>query len=635
MAFIPDAPLKFKPDVPPPAPDPIATANTAANAQEHGPMQDVIDMVKAVPHGLLPALWGQIQGMTNPIGNVVHAARAVGGAMQHPHETLTSVGDTLRNATPQQVGANVVAPLVVGGALKGAGGLAADAEGATSAAAAEAASPAGQLGLRTTGPRPVATTAAGPTAGPTMDLQNQMVSRKILGADAGVPHSEPVNHTTLKDAATKPGQMLDQAADLVPTSPLSPEAVNKVQAARGPKTITPGSPDVDNYVNATEARLTDPTAQFSGPEIRATRNLLTGEAAAGRNSTDPAQRALAKYKQSVVDALDQHVADTLPEGSPISPAMVHNARATLAKNYNLRDLIGKGGDIDLQALAADHRANPNKYTGPTRTVAQFASDHPEVSGNISDATRIAPPSLAGDVSHINILNPRTWVQPLVGAAGRRGLRGPAGDARFAAERTPVAGLGGEFDPLPLNDLTPPPGQAFTPHQPDLAAGTETPRPTRTPRELQGMAAEPQQLSLDAPRTYGGQPANNSDLGAVMSQGVPEDIMARTSPRFSANNASGQTAVSQEFANAQSADKAANRTRSIISPDGNAIPVHGVAARDIGVQGSTAGATVPRGHIAIEEQPGEAPRIIDRGGLPHSVAQGLLNRYLANQLGSGF
>jgi hypothetical protein len=114
----------------------------------------------------------------------------------------------------------------------------------------------------------------------------------------------------------------------------------------------------------------------------------------------------------------------------------------------------------------------------------------------------------------------------------------------------------------------------------------------------------------------------------MSQGVPEGIMARTSPRFSANNASGQTPVSEEFANAQNADRAQGVTRSIITPDGQGTPVSGVAARDLGVQGSSAGAPVPKGHLAVEEKPGEAPRILDRGGLSQGAAQGLLNRWLA-------
>ena len=579
MAFIPDAPTKFVPDA---APDPIETANAAANKEEDtqgGPIQHVIDMIRAAPSGVIPALKGFVDQIADPYGSAFRMGKGIKAIADNPDAALS----TVKNATPQQVGANVVAPLLVGGALGKGVGLAFDASEAASAAAA---TPARQLGLRTTADSPIAAKAAGTTAGPTLDIQNQAVASRALGADAGVPADVPVNHTSLAAAAVKPGTLLDQAADLIPQGPLSQEAINQVRAARGPQTITPGSPDVENYVNEAERRLTDPNATFSGAQIRATRNLLNGEAATGMQSADPAQRALAQYKKGVVSALDQHVADSLPQGSPITPDMVQNARATLAKNYNLRDLIGKGGDIDLQALAADHRANPNKFTGPTRTVAQFASDHPEVTGNISDANRIAPPSLAGDLSHINILNPRTWVQPIIGGIGRAGLRGSG--ATEAAASTPVAGAAGEFEPLPMTGLQPPPGRAFTPHQPTLATGAPTQpdffgtganglslgdelaghgaapaagapgdisladllshgvEQSPAPGLSAGPMGEPRgegiPFQINADHAAGGlslgdllsgaAPEANSDMAHVMSQGVPEGTMTRTTPQGS-------------------------------------------------------------------------------------------------------
>jgi hypothetical protein len=189
---------------------------------------------------------------------------------------------------------------------------------------------------------------------------------------------------------------------------------------------------------------------------------------------------------------------------------IQNARATLAKNYNLRDLIGKGGDIDLQALAQMHRDNPNMMTGNTATVAQFASDHPEVTGGITNANRIAPPSLASDAAHINIINPRTWVQPLIGAAGRSSLRGPAGAAQGMAEQAPVAGLGGEFNvgpqtageasgaaipmgPLPTQGITATP---LTQKLGDMMPGQRG--AVGAPVDIGGL----RQL-MNNPRTYGG------------------------------------------------------------------------------------------------------------------------------------
>jgi len=305
------------------------------------------------------------------------------------------------------------------------------------------------LGLRTTKPHPVAAIAAGPSAAPALDAQNQAVASTILGADAGVPHGVPVTPSALSDARAAPGNVLDQAAATIPPGPLSAGAQAKVAAARGPSTITKPTPNVAGQINDLESSLLDPNGQFTGDQIRATRNSLSSDASAGRNSPDADTRAIATYKGRLVDALDQHVADTMPADGPVSPDMVQNARSTLAKNYQLQDLLGKGGDINLQQLAKLHRDSPNLLTGNTRTVAQFASDHPEVTGGISDADRIAPPGLLRDVSGINPFKPvSSFSQALFGRAARNTLTGPPGDSLALAQRAPVAGLGGEFDALP-------------------------------------------------------------------------------------------------------------------------------------------------------------------------------------------
>ena len=602
MAFVPDTPSKFVPDAPP---DPSLEATKAAAATEHGPIQDVVDMIRAVPSGLVPALKGIVGQVTNPYGTVLDMAHGVQKLIADPQGALAAV----KGATPAQVGKNVVAPMVAGGALTEGASALAGAGDASAAALAEAASPAGQLGFRSTVPHPVARVAAGSTAGPTLSAQNQAVGATVLGADAGVPHGVPINPTSLEAARAKPGQLLNDAAAQIPTAPLSPVAAQLVKSARPQETLMPGSPDVQKYVDATEARLTSGNP-ITGEEVRATRTLATQEAAAASTSADPAQRALAKYKRAIADAMDQHVADSLPPNSAISPEMIGNARATLAKNYNLQDLIGKGGDIDLQALAADHRANPNKFTGNTRIVAQFAHEHPEVTAPISNADRIAPPSLLTDVGHINVINPRSWFQPMIGAPARRALTGPSGAALEAAQKAPVAGLGGEFDHLPLTELhTPgavgpaPSRQVPLPLGPEPHSGPPLPVVAdlhNPPGPSQPAAAGPPgqipladllshgveqppaaglSLASGAPSVPTGIPfarnaaheagdlgladqlapaarENNTDLAKVASQGVPEDIVQRTaaagprpkvahSPAFVNQNASGESAASLE------------------------------------------------------------------------------------------
>ena len=452
--------MSGKPYVPPAKPvapaapkaDPILAANQAAERSEQGPVQDFIDMLKAVPSGAVQMLEGMGNNAAeHPIlGNLPALVDTLKRVSANPSGTLTSISNAVQNATPEQIGRNVVGPVLMGGAA-GEGVEAASAlrSAASAAGSAEAASPAGQLGLRTTKPHPVAAIAAGPSAAPALDAQNQAVASTILGADAGVPHGVPVTPSALSDARAAPGNVLDQAAATIPPGPLSAGAQAKVAAARGPSTITKPTPNVAGQINDLESSLLDPNGQFTGDQIRATRNSLSSDASAGRDSPDADTRAIATYKGRLVDALDQHVADTMPADGPVSPDMVQNARSTLAKNYQLQDLLGKGGDINLQQLAKLHRDSPNLLTGNTRTVAQFASDHPEVTGGISDADRIAPPGLLRDVSGINPFKPvSSFSQALFGRAARNTLTGPPGDSLALAQRAPVAGLGGEFDALP-------------------------------------------------------------------------------------------------------------------------------------------------------------------------------------------
>jgi hypothetical protein len=143
-------------------------------------------------------------------------------------------------------------------------------------------------------------------------------------------------------------------------------------------------------------------------------------------------------------------------------------------------------------------------------VAQFASDHPEVTGGISNANRTMPPGLGADIAHINIVNPRTWVQPLVGAAGRNSLRRIAGAGEVAPTPAPVAGLGGEFNvgpqtageasgaaipmgPLPTQGITATP---LTQKLGDMMPGQRG--AVGAPVDIGGL----RQL-MNNPRTYGG------------------------------------------------------------------------------------------------------------------------------------
>jgi hypothetical protein len=604
------------------------TANDTEIAQgmqkmsnQQTPVGDVIDMLKAVPGGVVKMLEGIGNNVTeHPVlGNIPGLVDLFKRVAADPGGTLTSAANAVKNATPTQVGENVVAPIVAGGGISEGAGAVASRLGAEATAAE-------QLGLRTAQGLPAKM--AGNTAGPTLDAQNNRVAATVLGADAGVPHSSPVTAQSLADARIAPGNLMDQGYGLVQPGPLSPVAREQVLAARGPATITKPTPNVANQINDIESSLLDPNGQFTGDQLRATRNSLNSDATAGANSTDADTRAVAAYKRNVVGALDQHVADSLPEGSPITQDMVSNARSTLAKNYTLQDLISKGGDINLQALAKLHRDNPNLLSGNSRTVAQFAHEHPEVTGTVSDADRISPPSLMGDLAQINPLTQPvgTIGQALFGALGRRLLRGAPGEAIGAGMQAPVAGGAGEFAPKPLTALQAPPSQAEAPHQGAMSLPEGlAPRPTLDLQAPLGTAFEPHQGAMALPEGAAPQAPYGTDLGTAL--GGPRKINVPNSQRGSMSfrdiERGGNDAAS---VNAASPEAISRGTRNLveIGPDGNSSPV----LRDV----TQIDREPPPGHLIVDAGTGE---IVKSGTMAPTLARGLLNRWKARGLGQSF
>jgi hypothetical protein len=573
----PEAPKGFSSSVSPsdkPTPQDLESAKGMEQmSHQQTPVGDVIDMLKAVPGGVVKMLESIGNNATeHPVlGNIPGLVDLFKRVAADPGGTLTSAANAVKNATPTQVGENVVAPIVAGGGISEGAGAVASRLGAEATAAE-------QLGLRTA--QGIPAKMAGNTAGPTLDAQNNRVAATVLGADAGVPHSSPVTAQSLADARVAPGNLMDQGYGLVQPGPLSPAAREQVLAARGPATITKPTPNVANQINDIESSLLDPNGQFTGDQLRATRNSLNSDATAGATSTDADARAVAAYKRNVVSALDQHVADSLPEGSPITQDMIQNARSTLAKNYTLQDLIGKGNDINLQALAKLHRDNPNLLSGNSRTVAQFAHEHPEVTGTVSDEDRISPPSVMGDLASVNPLKPIGTVgQALFGALGRRLLRGAPGEAIGAGMQAPVAGGAGEFSPL---------DQAL-----------------ESPAEAPSAAPAPLDTALNGPRKIN---VPNSQRGSMSFRDIERG----------GNDEASVSAASPE------AISRGTRNLVEVGPDGNSSPV----LRDV----TQIDREPPPGHLIVDAGTGE---IVKSGTMAPTLARGLLNRWKARGLGQSF
>jgi hypothetical protein len=177
------------------------------------------------------------------------------------------------------------------------------------------------------------------------------------------------------------------------------------------------------------------------------------------------------------------------------------------------------------------------------------------------------------------------------------------------EREPPAGLSAGPMGAPADS-----GVPFKPHTSFMSG------PLSLADDLAGPATQQRQASAAADE---GEPPRHPTLKDLMeelsqhpdvlSQGIPEGIMQRTSPIVDRGG-------SDESSVKAASPEAMNRgTRNVlrIDPDANASPV----LKDV----SQIDAKAPRGHLLIDGDSGE---IIDRGGLPRSLAEGLRNRWEA-------
>ena len=631
-----------------PAPNAQTESQQIAGTKEvtEGPQGFVNGLAELVGKGLGNVPMGAVHGVADLL------SRASGHGARPPSEptfplspNAQSVGqgvsDTLGEAaapyqnpavdaaTNSEFAKNYVTPVVGDvakaapalGAVRGLGAIAGDVGGALDArAAAEAATPAARLGLRTAENAPIARSIAGPSGREALILQNNPVGKTVAGAEAGVPHGTDVTYETLEKARgvsdpnhpeynpAAPNAVYGRVASNLPTAPLSERAATAVRSAGGADRITEGTPDAITNTQALKDQLLAPGRQFTGNQVINESRGLRQEGGTNIASDDVSKQQLGKAQLDMAKALEQHIEDTLPPNAEVSLEQFQNARTALAKNFTVQSALN-GKYIDLPALARIQRSDPNVLTGNLRVLADFANDHPEVSMMPGAGTRYAPPGLGKDLGHINLLNPRSWVQPLVGSAARRSLTGDPAAALEAARTAPVTGLGGEFEPLPLTSLHtpgevgPPPGRQVPlplgpePRPPSLLPAVAdlhnpsgpTPAPAAPPGQIpladllshgveqspaSGLSAGPMgapapvgiPFARNAAHEAGGlgladelAPTvreNNSDLPGVRMQGVPEDIVQRAaptgprpkvahSPAFITDNASGESPASLE------------------------------------------------------------------------------------------
>ncbi len=414
------------------------------------------------------------------------------------------------------------------------------------------------IGLQSAGDSPFLAGAAGPSGLQVLSDANRAKATTALGARAGVPHGTDVNLDNLETGRAPADAVGQRAAAALPTGPINGDGATQIENA-GPSTnIVTRSDAAQATIDTQKHRLLNST--FSGDDVMANLRSLRKQGYARMASENPEDWDIGHAQLDMARGLETHIDEQLnASNANVSMDQIREARVTQAQNSALQAAM-KGSNIDFAALARMSRADPDKFTGVFKEVADFANDHPKVMQLPAEI----PPSFRNDLGNAvrSAGLPQDVAGRIFGALGvpagaRRLLTGGAPDLT-AAQRTPVAGLGGEFDPIArTTGPQPPPGNlsAGPMGAPSSAASAvpgsisladflshgveQRPAPGLSVAPMgapapSGMPFAPNlehaagglTLAPEAPRAA---PTNLSDLANVMSQGVPEGIVQRSKP----------------------------------------------------------------------------------------------------------
>lgn len=505
-------------------------------------------------------------------------------------------------------------------------------------------------------------------------LSNQAVTDRLAMHEAGVdPFAyDELNYDAIRSARKAgPGKVYDAAHDALPATLTQDTTLqNAIKGVGDTTSQLPRSPDVDGLKNT---MLNQP--EMTRDQLFSNIQQARDRAARFFASDKPDDQAMGDAYQQLANAYEDFVGRKLDHpDSPVKLTDWQNARTAFAKSYAVEAAL-QGTHVRASTIAALQRKNPQQLTGGLQLIAEQANRNPLSTGfgptTMEDPGIGSSGSISGQVA-------RHTTGPLIGGGVGMLLGGPAGAAAGAATgtlasagmnaiiRRALAGapstsfeaagravedprLGGFFDQLKDTGSAreqlppwPPKGEltladelgAGGSHNPGegiplsevLSHGVE--QPPAPPLTAGPMGApKPQGIPFtrNVEHEAGGLSTHEPDLmslledlrdhPAVMSQGVPEDIMTRT-----ANNASGESPASLEAINRETRERAQGQDRFLIDPDGKMWPIRGVEGVDFRPQ---------RGSIVVQKGIGGTPyTILDRGGLPKGHAQGLLNRALA-------
>ena len=331
-------------------------------------------------------------------------------------------------------------------------------------------------------------------------LSNQEVTNTWAKHEAGIPQDSDVDYdAAAKARAEGPGKVYDAAEAALPENLTHDEQLTRdINGVNVTTSQLPKSPDVEalkqymvNQPNMTRGELF--------------KNIQVGRERAARfyASDTPGAQDMGDAYRGLAEAYEEFV-DRQLRSNPsagVTPEQWQDARTAFAKNYAVQAAI-VGKDVDASKIAAMQRKDPDRLTGGLRLIAEQYNRYPlstgfgpktfEQGGVGASGTpqgivarHITGPLIGGGIGSLIGGPVGAGIGGGVGLLGSEGLQsvlrrvlgGTPGAAESVAGRAVTdPRLGTFFDQLagkteePPFDLQPPPGRAFTPHQPQAATG---------------------------------------------------------------------------------------------------------------------------------------------------------------------
>lgn len=526
---------------------------------------------------------------------------------------------------------------------------------------------------------------------------HQQVGNTITGADAGLAKGAPLTPDNYTAAKAAPGAVMGRVAAALPDGPMSGDELSQLDNIGGSGVPVSGQGSIAN-IEGLRGNLKS-ILGADGVTGRQKVDWLQALRTKGHKnsaSQDPGAQELGDAQLDAAKVLESHIERTLPKDADVDIDQFRAARTQLAKIHTA-EAVTKGGNVDMAALGRMYTRNPNLLTGGLGMLGRFSAENPELVGM---GNRFQE-SLSDVANGVDLTKPATWLKPITGAAGRLMANREAASGVEAAQRAFPGVPAERFAPIDRTPQPPPGMTASPPTAPPPAAPGRPGDISLADLLSHGVEHSPSaglSLAPDGAPPSGGLPFTRNaaheagdlqlapedswfkvgtgrglgdDLAGVMSQGVPEGTLARTSPRgggprlgdmiaapgtpevslskqagptytpgqrelFNAqgqpggmveNNGSGESAASLEAQSRLASEKATGSQPFMIDPEGSPQALaHTTDAVDV---------KAPRGHLKVQKDPSTGKlSIMDRGGLTLQAARGLLNRYLAlhSQLG---